>query len=208
MAVSSRNETRRRVGQNLTIGNDNVEVVKNFNYLGSTITDGDDTSAEIGRRILLANRASYSNKKALQSSITSRKTKLLIYKTLIRSVLCYGAEAWRLSRTDENRLAVFERRILRRIFGGVCENGVWRRRMNHELYHLYADTPVVGFIKARRLAWAGHVARMSVESTTWKVFTANPDGTRKPGWPHLRWGDYGGQDPPWVVVPTSSSTIC
>lgn len=189
MAVSSRNETRRRVGQNLTIGNDNVEVVKNFNYLGSTITDGDDTSAEIGRRILLANRASYSNKKALQSSITSRKTKLLIYKTLIRSVLCYGAEAWRLSRTDENRLAVFERRILRRIFGGVCENGVWRRRMNHELYHLYADTPVVGFIKARRLAWAGHVARMSVESTTWKVFTANPDGTRKPGRPRLRWGD-------------------
>jgi hypothetical protein len=45
----------------------------------------------------------------------NRKYKVIIYKTLIKPVLMYGAEAWVLSKADEARLGVFERKILRRI---------------------------------------------------------------------------------------------
>jgi hypothetical protein len=38
----------------------------------------------------------------------------------------YGAETWVLSKADELRLGVFERKILRRIYGLVCEGAIWR----------------------------------------------------------------------------------
>jgi hypothetical protein len=56
-----------------------------------------------------------------------------MYKVLVRPVLTYAPEIWTLSYTDERLLSVFERRVLRCIFGAVQENGVWRKRYNHEL---------------------------------------------------------------------------
>jgi hypothetical protein len=46
--------------------------------------------------------------------------------------------------------------ILRYIFGPVEENGAWRRRYNHELYKLFNEPDIIGYIKAKRLEWAGH----------------------------------------------------
>jgi hypothetical protein len=39
-------------------------------------------------------------------------------------MLTYASETWTLSKTDERLLSVFERGILRCIFGAVQENGV------------------------------------------------------------------------------------
>jgi hypothetical protein len=52
----------------------------------------------------------------------------------------YVSETWTLSKTDETLLSVFERRILRCISGAVQENGVSRKRYNHELYELFKYT--------------------------------------------------------------------
>ncbi|XP_062550471.1 homeodomain-interacting protein kinase 2-like isoform X2 [Armigeres subalbatus] len=43
---------------------------------------------------------------------------------------------------DLQALGVFERRVLRTIFGGVQEDDVWRRRMNHELVQLYGEPSI------------------------------------------------------------------
>ena len=43
--------------------------------------------------------------------------------TLIRPVLAYGSETWVLSKSDEVILGVFERKILRAIFGPTNEKG-------------------------------------------------------------------------------------
>jgi hypothetical protein len=40
----------------------------------------------------------------------------------------YCSAVWTLSKSDENSLAVWERKILRRIHGPVKENCVWRIR--------------------------------------------------------------------------------
>jgi len=56
----------------------------------------------------------------------NRKHKLTIYKTLIRPVLMYGTETWFLSKADDSRLGVIERKILRRIYGPICEEATWR----------------------------------------------------------------------------------
>jgi hypothetical protein len=52
---------------------------------------------------------------------------------LIRPVLPYGSETWVLTKMEENQLLVFERKVLRTICGLKIENGVYRRRYNHEL---------------------------------------------------------------------------
>ena len=66
-----------------------------------------------------------------------------IYRTLIHPVVLYGHESWTIRAEDANALGVFERRILRTIFGGVFEHGAWRRRINHELAELYGGPSIL-----------------------------------------------------------------
>jgi hypothetical protein len=47
----------------------------------------------------------------------------MLYKTLIRRVLNYGSETWTISKKSENVLGIFERKILRRIYGPAKDNG-------------------------------------------------------------------------------------
>ena len=61
------------------------------------------------------------------------RTKCTLYSTLIRPVVLYGHETWIMLKEDMRALGVFEWRVLRTIYGGVHEQGEWRRRMNHEL---------------------------------------------------------------------------
>jgi hypothetical protein len=56
------------------------------------------------------------------------------------------------------RLAIFKRKRLRRIFGAIYEDDLgWRLRHNKELYELLDGSDIVKFIKLKRLQWAGHV---------------------------------------------------
>jgi hypothetical protein len=45
-------------------------------------------------------------------------------------VVTYGAEVWTLNKDFAKGLAVFERKILRRIFGAIKVNENWRKRHN------------------------------------------------------------------------------
>jgi hypothetical protein len=91
-------------------------------------------------------------------------------------------------------LSIFERRILRYIFGPVEENGTWRRRYNYELYKLFNEPDVIGYIKAKRLEWAGHLIHTSENGIIKKIFNTKPQGTREVGRPKLRWEECVCQD--------------
>jgi hypothetical protein len=53
------------------------------------------------------------------------------------------AEAWTMSSEISERLAVFERKVLRKILGALQINNYWRRRHNKELMLLYGDLDIV-----------------------------------------------------------------
>jgi hypothetical protein len=57
---------------------------------------------------------------------------------------------------------VFENMVLRRIFEPKRDEvtGEWRKLHNEELHDLYHSPSVMRIMKARRMRWAGHVARM------------------------------------------------
>jgi hypothetical protein len=57
-------------------------------------------------------------------------------------------------------LNTFERKILRRIYGPIQEEGRWRLRWNNKLYSLDNGLNIVEDIKIRSVGWAGHIVRM------------------------------------------------
>ena len=53
-----------------------------------------------------------------------------MYKSLIRPVVSYGAEAWTLTEKEKQALLIFERKIFRRIYGPKYEKGEWKSWTN------------------------------------------------------------------------------
>ena len=74
-----------------------------------------------------------------------------IYKTLIRPVVTYSSETWTLTAKDEKNLRIFERHILRKIFGPVNIDSVCRIRNNTEIDNLIEGADIARFIKAQRI---------------------------------------------------------
>ena len=68
------------------------ERVNSFVYLGTLITADNNTSAEINNRITLDNRSYFGLVNILKTKNINRKYKVIIYKTVIKPVLMYGAE--------------------------------------------------------------------------------------------------------------------
>jgi len=67
------------------------------------------------------------------------------------------------------KLLVFERKILRRIFGPMKENQIWRIKTNEELDKLIKHKNIVNYIKAQRLSRFGHIQRMPDTRTVKKI---------------------------------------
>jgi len=76
-----------------TINGVTYEGVAKFTYLGSLIGSDNRVEKEIQRRILAGNRTYFATISLFKSQLLSRATKIILYKTLIRPVVSYGAEA-------------------------------------------------------------------------------------------------------------------
>ena len=76
---------------------------------------------------------------------------------------------------EERRLRVFEKRVLRRLFGPKRDEvtGEWRKLHNVELSDLYSLPNIVRVVKSRRMRWAGHVARMGERRDAYRVLVGN-----------------------------------
>jgi len=70
---------------------------------------------EILKRIQMGNKCYYVMGNLLKSRKLSKTLKVQLYVTLIRSTVLYGAQRWTVRKSDETKLRVFERTILRRI---------------------------------------------------------------------------------------------
>jgi hypothetical protein len=66
-----------------------------------------------------------------------KTVKIKIYKTRVKPALVFGSETWAMAEMDMKRLSTWERKILRKIYGPVAEQGIWRIRTNQELKWLY-----------------------------------------------------------------------
>jgi hypothetical protein len=91
---------------------------------------------------------------------------------------------------EDHRLTVFENRVIRRISGPKRDEvtGDWRK-LHEELHGLYSSPSIVRVIKARRIRWARHVARMEEVRGAYNILVGRPEGRRPLGRSRHRWED-------------------
>jgi hypothetical protein len=106
---------------------------------------------------------------------------------MIRPVVTYSSETRTLTAKDENNLRIFERQILRKIFGPINIDNMWRIRSNMEIDKLIKGADIVRFIKAQRIKWLQHIQRMDQARPTRKLLDWKPMGTRPIERPRQRW---------------------
>jgi len=88
-----------------------------------------------------------------------------------------------LNKDIANRLAAFERKVLRRMLERTEVNANWRNRHNKELIWLFVDLDILLFVRTSRLNWICHLNRMSSKRKVSQVFNNNPQGSRVRGRP-------------------------
>jgi hypothetical protein len=59
---------------------------------------------------------------------------------------------------------IFERRILKRIYDPLKENGIWRWGYNHKLYKSHNEPYTVNAIKVGWLRCLGHLFQMQEQN--------------------------------------------
>jgi hypothetical protein len=120
--------------------------------------------------------------------LPSKNTKIRVYRTAVLPVVLYGCETWSLTLREDQRLRVFENRVLRKIFGPKRDEvtGEWRRLHSEELNDLYSSPNIIRVIKSIRMRWAGHVARMGDKRGAYRIFVGRPEGRRPVGRPRRR----------------------
>lgn len=164
------------------------EKVEQFEYLGVTITNKNQEECEIDKRTLKGSRTIGLLTKYFKAKEISRKAKIRIYETIIRPITLYGCETWIMTGKVEKKLEIWERKVLRKIFGGVkTEEGEWRRRTNREIMELYGRPKITRKVRAQRARWLGHVYRMPEQRCSRKVLFTAESCKRKRGRPKKKW---------------------
>jgi hypothetical protein len=73
---------------------------------------------------------------------------VLPFVSLILPVVLYGCETWSLALREEHKLRVFEKSVLRRIFGPKRDGvtGGCRKLHNEELHYLYSSPSIIRIV--------------------------------------------------------------
>ncbi|KAJ8950564.1 hypothetical protein NQ318_015697 [Aromia moschata] len=169
------------------------EIVNNLKNNKST--GGDEITAEIqpgvseeiNSRITAGNRCIGALNAVLKNKGISRKLKMRIYKTVIRPIVIFGSEVWTLRKEEVQRIEIWERKVLRKIFGGNIQDGRWERRTNREIYDLFKEPNIIGIVRAQRIRWIGHVVRMKDHRIPKMVLIHEIGGGKRLGRPRQRW---------------------
>ncbi|KAI0232616.1 hypothetical protein LSAT2_017074 [Lamellibrachia satsuma] len=131
-----------------------LEVVEDFTYLGSNISDNLSLDTEINRCIgNAACTMAKLTKRVWENKILTENTKMRIHHACVFSTLLYGSESWTIYMCQERRLNTFHMRCLKRILGITCipYSDILDRARIRSMYSLLSQ---------RRLCWLGHVRRM------------------------------------------------
>ena len=76
-----------------------IEEDNKFSYLGSVVIDKGGTDEDVKNRIGKARRAFSILKTVWNTSSFSTRNKIRIFNTNLKSVLPYGSETWRVTKT-------------------------------------------------------------------------------------------------------------
>ena len=167
----------------VTVGARPIKVVDSFVYLGSIVDQQGGTDQDVTARVGKARRAFNMLRKFWASRDISMLTKLRIFNSNVKSVLLYGCETWRTTKTMLRKIQTFINTCLRRI----CNIRWPERTRNEDLWKQAGQTSAAEQVLRRKWGWIGHTLRKPVSSITRQALSWNPQGKRKRGRPRNSW---------------------
>ena len=90
----------------------------------------------------------------------SKAVKINIYKTMVKPAVVFGSGTVAMAVMDMTRLGMWERKIWRRVYGPLVEQGMWWIWTDQELREQYKDLDVAADINTKILEWTGRTVRM------------------------------------------------
>ena len=106
MRINARNDQR------IKVNDKQVDDVEEFLYLGELLDKEGGATKDI-QRLSKARQTFYRLRRIWSSSEISRKTKIQLFKTIVRAVLMYGCEAWKLTKTEPKKLDAFQYKCMK-----------------------------------------------------------------------------------------------
>lgn len=167
----------------VVIDGNNIGEVEEFCYLGSVISKQGGAMRDVEQRIKKAKAAFAILLPVWNSNKLSKKTKLRIFNTNVKSVLLYACETWLVTKLLTHKIQTFINRCLRRI-----TRTHWPVIISNEnLLRLTHQEPIDIEIRRRKWYWLGHTLRKPDEDLTKSALTWNPQGSRRRGRPVMTW---------------------
>ena len=86
-----------------------------FTYLGAVVSKDGGGGKDMDSMLNKARTSFTKLNKVWNSNQISKKTKIKLYKSIVRPVLLYGCETWKIIKSDERKLNSFQFKCLKRI---------------------------------------------------------------------------------------------
>ena len=160
-----------------------IEDVESFCYLGSIVSIDGGTEQDIKTRISKARVAFYKLNKVWHNRNISRKLKLSLFSSCVKSVLLYSSETWKVTDKIMGQLQTFINSCLRRI----CRIFWPYTISNIDLWQLTSSKEISKEILERKWRWIGHTLRKPADDIARMAFEYDPQGSRQRGRPRMTW---------------------
>ncbi|GFO19903.1 nuclear receptor corepressor 1 [Plakobranchus ocellatus] len=171
--------------QPISFEEENIEKVNTFKYLGSLKTDSGDNTNDINARIGMAKKRMQDLVNIWKDKTITLQLKIKIMKTLVWTVMTYGAEGWTIKKKQEKKINSAEMWFYRRLL-----RISWRERRTDQsiLEELNEERKLLNYIKKRKLTFFGHTCRS--KCTLMKnILQGRMEGKRQRGRPRINYFD-------------------
>jgi hypothetical protein len=152
--------------------------------MGSVFTkDGRDTK-NIRHRVTQTRKTVGALNGVWWSKDITKNRKKMIYKSMVKSVLIYGAETWSLYEDNRGRIMATEMDALRR---SARISKLDRKTNEYIREKMDASDTILDEITGKQLIWYGHVERMDPARLPEITINWKPEGRKKRGRPRRTW---------------------
>ena len=172
-------------GADYLLDGQKIEVVQQFEYLGSLINTKSDSTTEIKRRLAIARKTLQDMSNIWKTKGLSMHLKVRFLRATVFSIATYGSESWAMTKNDRKRVDAFEMWCYRRLLG---VSWMEKRSNNWVLEKVGVELTVRGSINGRKLRYFGHINRRDV-SVEKLILQGSVEGSRGRGRPITSWTD-------------------
>ena len=140
----------------VSVDDEEIEVVEHFKYLGSLKAADGNCSKDTRSRIGMAKKRMLDLVPIWKDRGITTDLKMKLVRSLVWTVLTYGAEGWTLTKADEKRIQSAELWIYRRM---LRVSWTEHRTDDSILTELGTTRQLLGFVVRRKLSFFGHTIR-------------------------------------------------